>query len=959
MTIIRIKRSETSGNPSILAAGELAYSGLPDPTGTNGGDRLYIGMGTETDDNAVNHVVIGGKYFTDMLDHTKGVVTASSALVVDADSKLNELRVDNLLLDGNTLSSTSGNLEFSSASGTSVVNGNLTVDGNLVITGSTTIQGDITGSADSANTLTTARDFSITGDGSAPAVSFNGSANVSLNLTLATVNSNVGTFGSATAIPAITVDGKGRITAVTTNNIATSLGIAGDTGADSVSLLTDTLTFTGGTAIDTSVTNNTVTIALNSNDVKDIVGEMFAGSESGISVTYNTGTRNVDFNVNDPVITIAGDVDGSATMTNLGDTTINVTLDTVNSNVGTYGSSTAIPVVTVDGKGRVTAVSTQSISSSFTIAAESGTSQTFNNGSTLTFAAGEGINTSVTADTITIAAELASSSNAGVATFNTSGFVVSSGDVTLKSDVVQSINTDSGLVTPTSNTFAIYGGDGIDVTHSGTSITVAAEIASSTNLGSATFNTASFDVSGAGDVTIKSGGVSNAQLANSSVTIGSTSVSLGSTASALAGLTELTVDNISINGNEISSTNTNGDISLNPNGTGNVNVNSARITNVAAPTQGTDAATKQYVDGVAQGISAREAVSAATTSNLTAVYSNGTSGSGATLNLGPSATLTIDGYTNWDEGDGVLVRAQTNAFENGLYFISQVGNVVQDWILTRNVYEDQAAEIPSSFVYVQDGNTLKGTGWVSTVADIETFTVGVDSITWVQFSGAGTYTAGAGLSLIGQDFSVNVATNGGIEISSDELRLKSSVAGNGLTYTNGVIDVVGTSNRISVTADAIDIASTYVGQTSITTLGTIATGTWSATAIAPTKGGTGLISYNTGDLLYASATDTLGKLSKPATNSMLVMGTAGTPSWMDRSATDITGLGTVTTGTWNANVIGSAYGGTGMSTYYKGDIIYASANNTLSVISAGTEGQVLMMNSSGVPAWQGIDGGTY
>ena len=66
-SIIRIKRSATSGNPAVLAAGELAYSSLVD-NGSNGGDRLYIGAGTETNGNAVNHVVVGGKYFTDIID---------------------------------------------------------------------------------------------------------------------------------------------------------------------------------------------------------------------------------------------------------------------------------------------------------------------------------------------------------------------------------------------------------------------------------------------------------------------------------------------------------------------------------------------------------------------------------------------------------------------------------------------------------------------------------------------------------------------------------------------------------------------------------------------------------------------------------------------------------------------------------------------------------------------------
>ena len=104
-SIIRIKRSSVSGNPGTLGAGELAYSNLTD-NGSNGGDRLYIGMGTESNGNAANHVVIGGKFFTDRLDHVAGTLTANSAIVVDGDSKIDQLNVDNLTLNGNTLSST-------------------------------------------------------------------------------------------------------------------------------------------------------------------------------------------------------------------------------------------------------------------------------------------------------------------------------------------------------------------------------------------------------------------------------------------------------------------------------------------------------------------------------------------------------------------------------------------------------------------------------------------------------------------------------------------------------------------------------------------------------------------------------------------------------------------------------------------------------------------------------------
>ena len=74
---LKIKRSETSGNPSILGAGEIAYSSLVD-NGSNGGDRLYIGTGTETNGNAVNHAVIGGKYFTDIINAAASVNTADT-----------------------------------------------------------------------------------------------------------------------------------------------------------------------------------------------------------------------------------------------------------------------------------------------------------------------------------------------------------------------------------------------------------------------------------------------------------------------------------------------------------------------------------------------------------------------------------------------------------------------------------------------------------------------------------------------------------------------------------------------------------------------------------------------------------------------------------------------------------------------------------------------------------------
>jgi hypothetical protein len=278
---------------------------------------------------------------------------------------------------------------------------------------------------------------------------------------------------------------------------------------------------------------------------------------------------------------------------------------------------------------------------------------------------------------------------------------------------------------------------------------------------------------------------------------------------------------------------------------GQVNVNNNKIINLAIPTEPKDAVTKEYVDEIAQGLSVKPAVQAATTENLVGTYTNGTAGVGATLNIGPAVELDIDGWTTWELEDGVLVKDQTNKAHNGRYYIYQVGDVDTDWILIRCTACDEQDEIPSAYVFVQHGDTYANTGWVAAVEDLTTFEVGVDDITWVQFSGAGTFTAGDGLVLDGPEF-----------------------------------NVVGTADRITANADSIDIASTYVGQASITTLGTVTTGTWSADVVDETKGGTGQSSYTIGDVLYADTTTSLAKLSPGTASYALLSGGSGTaPSY--------------------------------------------------------------------------------
>lgn len=206
-----------------------------------------------------------------------------------------------------------------------------------------------------------------------------------------------------------------------------------------------------------------------------------------------------------------------------------------------------------------------------------------------------------------------------------------------------------------------------------------------------------------------------------------------------------------------------------------------KITLDGDPTQALHAVTKQYVDSVEAGLITRPAVRAATTEPLpsagtSVTYDNGTDGVGATLNLGQLASLTIDGISSWTQWDGILVKDQTNKFENGRYVVFQIGNDVDtDWILRRCSLCDTADEIPGSYIFVTDGTTNEQTGWVQHVDDPATFTVGTDDIDVYQFAGAGAVTAGSNISVSGNQVSV----------VSDPTFSSTITAGNGLRVIMG------------------------------------------------------------------------------------------------------------------------------------------------------------------------------
>jgi len=482
---IKIKRSTTTAVPSSLTAGELAYS--------DNSDKLFIGAPA---DNAV--VAIGGKVYVDMLDHTAGILTASSGIVVDSNSKINKLLTGVIRINNTTshIDTSSGDLTLNPAS-------------NLVLTTGTV---DLSGQAtefkllDNSSTALTISEGSnnyITLDttNSAERVKFSKQVEFSGAYTLPTAD---GTTGQA-----LITDGSGAVAFTT---ISTELDIAGDSGTDTVSLISDTLTFGAGTGLSTVVTNNTVTV------------------------------------------------------------------------------------------------------------------------------------------------------NAA------------------------------------------------------------------------------------------------------NITLGSSTLTLGATTTSLAGLQQLDVDNVRVDTNTISTTNTNGDLVLSPNGTATVTVPSGYKNRTGFGAN--SLVSKEYVDAIKQALDVKDSVRLATTANLASNYNN----AGGTLtNSGSNAALSLDGVTVV-AGNRILVKDQSSGAENGIYVVTTVGDGSTAWVLTRADDANVSAEMTGGvFTFVEEGTVGADNGYVFTHNGAPT--LGSTALTVSQFSGAGQIVAGDALSKSGNTLNVN-DDNITVEVNSDALRIK-------------------------------------------------------------------------------------------------------------------------------------------------------------------------------------------
>jgi hypothetical protein len=510
-SILRIKRSEVSGNPATLGAGELAYSALAD-TGANGGDRLYIGMGVETNGNAVNHIIVGGKRYTDMIDAATNANTASTLVKRDSSGNFTAGTVT-ANLTGNVTGNVTGNI---TSSGTSTfssidVNGG-TIDGATIggssaaaITGTTitansgfsgNLTGNVTGDLTGNVTGNVTGNITSTGTSTFTTIDVNGGTvdgaviggTVAAAITGTTITASTGFSGNLTGN--VTGDVTGNITSTGTSTFS-NIDVNGGTvdgaiiGGTSAAAITGT-TITATTGFSGNVTGNVTgdltgnvtgnitstgtstfsTIDVNGGNIDGtVIGAAVAAAITGTTITASTGfSGNLTGNVTGDLtgnastattwqssrnLTLSGDATGTFSGVN-GSANVDAAVTLANTGVtaGSYGSTTAIPTFTVDSKGRLTAAGTASISTTLNITDGTASDGIALGTDTLTFNSGTGVTATVSNNQVSIAIGQAVGTTSDV-TFNnvTVNGQLSSDDITAANISVAGNATITGNLT--------------------------------------------------------------------------------------------------------------------------------------------------------------------------------------------------------------------------------------------------------------------------------------------------------------------------------------------------------------------------------------------------------------------------------------------------------------------------------------------------------------------------------
>jgi hypothetical protein len=305
------------------------------------------------------------------------------------------------------------------------------------------------------------------------------------------------------------------------------------------------------------------------------------------------------------------------------------------------------------------------------------------------------------------------------------------------------------------------------------------------------------------------------------------------------------------------------------------NISTITGTITTTPVGDTDIANKGYVDSVAQGLDVKASCVYSTTANISL--------SGLAVQAGGDwvATLTV--------GDRILVKNQTLNQFNGIY-------VVAAGAWARSADMNTWAEVPSAFTFIESGTTLADTGWVCT--SNQGGTIDVTPITWSQFSGAGSYLAGTGLTLTGNTFSI---TNTGVSAaaygSASQVATFTVNAQGQITLAANASIAIAASQITSGTIDSARLSGSYSGITGLGTLldltvtNTI-TGSVSGNAGTATTAGkaTNIAGGAAGSVPYQSALDTTAFLAAGSNGQVLTLA-GGIPSWATPTTGTVTSVG--------------------------------------------------------------------
>ena len=567
----------------------------------------------------------------------------------------------------------------------------------------------------STTTISLGESLKISGDTGITATISGDTVNIDLDDTAVTPN----TYGSSTAIPVIAIDQQGRITSASTQNISTTLTISDDTSTTAnITLGSDTLKIAGGTGITSSISGDTITLDIDSTVVTESSTDTL--TNKSISLTTNTLTG-----TSAELATAISDETGTGSLVFANTPTL------VTPNIGAAtGTSLNLTNINLESNGNAT-----------------------------------------------IAGTLAA--NGGI-TVDSTNFVVSgsTGAITTLSTLDLGHASDTTLSRSSAGVLAVEGVVVPTISSTNTLTNKSISLTTNTITGTlAEFNSAVSDAdfaSLAGTETLSNKTLTAPKIVDDGFIADANGNELILFNTIGSAVNQLEISN-SATGNGVtiasSGSDSNINIVLDPKGTGTVDVNSSRITSLSDPSGDQDAATKAYVDSVANGLDVKKSVRVATTAALAAVtYNNGA----GTLTANANAALVIDGVTV-SVADRVLIKNQASAVQNGIYVVTTTGSGAAAFVLTRGPDADTAGELTGgAFFFVEEGTDNADNGYVTTFNG--TPTLGTTDITFVQFSGAGQISAGNALTKTGNTLDVAV-DNSTIEVSSDALRVKASGIG--------------------------------------------------------------------------------------------------------------------------------------------------------------------------------------